>query len=171
MKNSILYICFLLLFPFIGRSQDMASIIEIGSAMPSFTIVSDGGTQISSSQYEGKKVILLVFFATWCPPCQLELAEIENVLWPKYRNNDDFVLLVIGREHSDAELVTYNEKKGFTFPLYPDKSRKIYDSFASQFIPRAYLIDRAGKVVFKTQGFDEKEFGRLLRTIDNALVL
>lgn len=169
MKNSLLF-CFLLFIPFIGRAQDAANIIEVGSTMPSFAIVSDDGSQILSSQYEGK-VILITFFATWCPPCQLELAEIEKVLWPKYKENNDFVLLVIGREHSDAELLKYNEKKGFTFPLYPDKSRKIYDLFASQFIPRAYLIDRTGKVVFETQGYDEKVFGRLLRTIDNALML
>lgn len=170
MKNSILYICFLLLSPFIGMAQDSTSIVDIESTMPAFTIVSDDGTQISSSQYEGK-VILITFFATWCPPCQLELAEIEKILWPKYKENDNFVLLVIGREHSDAELVTYNEKKGFTFPLYPDKSRKIYDSFATQFIPRTYLVDRSGKIIFKTQGFNENDFERLLRTIDNALVL
>ncbi|MDR2918281.1 MAG: TlpA family protein disulfide reductase [Tannerella sp.] len=169
MKNSILF-CFLLLIPFIGKAQDAASVIEVGSAMPAFTIVSDDGSQILSSQYEGK-VILITFFATWCPPCQLELTEIEKVLWPKYKENNDFVLLVIGREHSDAELLKYNEKKGFTFPLYPDKNRKIYDSFASQFIPRAFLIDRDGNVVFETQGFDEKVFGRLLRIIDNTLVL
>lgn len=154
----------------LGKAQDTTSIVNVDDQMSAFTIISDNGQETSSDEYKGK-VILVTLFATWCPPCQQELAEIEKELWPKYKENDDFVLLVVGREHSDAELAKYNEKKGFTFPLYPDKNRKIYDTFATKFIPRTYLINRNGTVVFKTQGFNEKEFKRLLRTIDNALVL
>lgn len=83
--------------------------------MPAFTIVNDNGTQVPSSSLK-RKVILVNFFATWCPPCQKELAEVQKMLWPKYKDNKDFVLLVIGREHTDVELQKYNEKKGFTFP-------------------------------------------------------
>lgn len=82
--------------------------------MPAFTIVSDNGTKMSSATLKGK-VTLVNFFATWCPPCQKELADVQQKLWPKYKDNKNFQLLVIGREHTDAELAKYNEKKGFTF--------------------------------------------------------
>jgi len=170
MKQLFLFTFFLFAFTFSGKAQDTATLVNVDDTMPAFTIISDNGQKISSDNFKGK-VILITLFATWCPPCQQELAEIENVLWPQYKDNDDFVLLVIGREHSDADLAKYNEKKGFTFPLYPDKSREIYNAFATQFIPRSYLIGKDGKVVFKTQGFAEKDFKRLLRTIDNALML
>lgn len=170
MKRLFILIYALAIFFQLGKAQDTTSLVNVNDQMPAFTIVSDNGQEISSDEYKGK-VILVVLFATWCPPCQQELAEIEKVLWPTYKDNDDFVLLVIGREHSAAELTKYNENKGFTFPLYPDKSRKIYDTFATKFIPRTYLINKNGIVVFKTQGFNETEFKRLLRTIDNALVL
>ena len=96
--------------------------------------MNDNGTQVPSSSLKGK-VILVNFFATWCPPCQKELAEVQKMLWPKYKDNKDFVLLVIGREHTDVELQKYNEKKGFTFPLYPDKNRAIYGAFAKKSDP------------------------------------
>lgn len=148
-----------------GPDQD---IVKVGDSMPAFTITFDDGKEIKSSVYSGK-VILINFFATWCPPCQKELAEIQETLWPKYQQNKDFVMLTIGREHSVADLVTYNEKKGFTFPLYPDKERTIYGSFAKSLIPRTYLIDKSGKVVLATTGFNAEDYQKLLTQIEKLL--
>ena len=143
-------------------------IVKVGEMMPSFSIVSDNGTKINSAELKGK-VVLINFFATWCPPCQKELASVQQTLWPKYKDNNKFVMLVIGREHSDKELATYNEKKGFTFPLYPDKSRAIFGAFAKSLIPRSYLIGKDGKVMYAGKGYTDKEFAELLEKIETAL--
>ena len=143
-------------------------IVKVGEMMPSFSIVSDNGTKINSAELKGK-VLLINFFATWCPPCQKELASVQQTLWPKYKDNNKFVMLVIGREHSDKELATYNEKKGFTFPLYPDKSRAIFGAFAKSLIPRSYLIGKDGKVIYAGKGYTDKEFAELLEKIETAL--
>ena len=164
--------------PFIGieydkiadvKAQDESGdLVKEGQQMPAFTIMNDNGTQVPSSSLKGK-VILINFFATWCPPCQKELAEVQKILWPKYKDNKDFVLLVIGREHTDVELQKYNEKKGFTFPLYPDKNRAIYGAFAKNLIPRSYLVDKTGKVVYATKGYSDEEFAELMKRIEAAL--
>ena len=143
-------------------------IVKVGEMMPSFSIVSDNVTKINSGELKGK-VVLINFFATWCPPCQKELASVQQTLWPKYKDNNKFVMLVIGREHSDKELATYNEKKGFTFPLYPDKSRAIFGAFAKSLIPRSYLIGKDGKVIYAGKGYTDKEFAELLEKIETAL--
>ena len=143
-------------------------IVKVGEMMPLFSIVSDNGTKINSAELKGK-VVLINFFATWCPPCQKELASVQQTLWPKYKDNNKFVMLVIGREHSDKELATYNEKKGFTFPLYPDKSRAIFGAFAKSLIPRSYLIGKDGKVIYAGKGYTDKEFAELLEKIETAL--
>lgn len=135
----------LALLAFVGKAQeDNSDIVKVGDTMPSFTIISDNGSKLQSASLKGK-VILVNFFATWCPPCQKELAAVQQTLWPKYKNNKDFVLLVIGREHSDADLQKYNEKKGFDFPLYPDKDRAIFGAFAKNLIPRGYLVGKMGR--------------------------
>ncbi|MDR1407663.1 MAG: TlpA family protein disulfide reductase [Tannerella sp.] len=152
-----------------AQATSASDLVTIGHTMPAFTIVSDDGTQIPSARFGGK-VILINFFATWCPPCQTELAEMEKTLWPEYRDRDDFALLVIGREHSDAELKPYRDKKGFSFPLYPDRDRHIFASFATQDIPRSYLIDRNGKIIFATKGYTKREFDNLIKAIDRALL-
>ncbi|MDR2138926.1 MAG: TlpA family protein disulfide reductase [Tannerella sp.] len=169
MKKCIAAISLTMLFSLSGKAQrDTTDVVYTDDPMPAFTIVSDDGTATPSSVFRGK-VILIVFFATWCPPCQLELAETEKTLRPRYAQESDFVLLVIGREHSEAELAAYNARKGFGFPLYPDKNRQIYAAFATQLIPRSYLIDRSGKIRHVAKGYQPAEFERILRMIDNAL--
>lgn len=157
------------LLVWVGKAQnDNSDIVKVGDPMPSFTIVSDDGTQLSSSSFKGK-VILINFFATWCPPCQKELAAVQQTLWPKYKDNKNFQMLVIGREHTDADLKKYNEKKGFTFPLYPDKNRAIFGAFADNLIPRSYLVDKNGTVIYATKGYTDEEFAELMQKIEDAL--
>lgn len=148
--------------------SDNSDLVKVGDKMPSFSIISDDGVIMNSSEWKDK-VILVNFFATWCPPCQKELAAIQKTLWPKYKDNKNFVLAVIGREHSDSDLKKYNKKKGFTFPLYPDKNRAIFASFAKNLIPRSYLIGKDGKVLYATKGYTEVEFSDLMEEIEKAL--
>lgn len=157
------------LFAFISKAQsDNSDMVKEGEQMPAFTIVSDNGTKLASSSMKGK-VILVNFFATWCPPCQKELAAVQETLWPKYKDNKNFELLVIGREHTDADLQKYNEKKNFTFPLYPDKSRAIFDAFAKNLIPRSYLVGKDGKIIYATKGYTDEEFAELMNKIEQSL--
>ena len=156
------------LIAWMGQAQE-ADVVKMGDAMPAFRVVSDKGeTLLSTDQLKGK-VVLVNFFATWCPPCQKELAAVQETLWPKYKDNGPFALVVIGREHDEAELAKYNEKKGFTFPLYPDKNRSIYAAFAQSLIPRSYLFDQEGKVIRATKGYTEEEFEELMQLIEQTL--
>lgn len=142
--------------------------LKKGDKLPTFQLKSAVYGNVSSADLKGK-VVLVSLFATWCGPCQLELAEVEKVLWPKYKDNKDFVLLVVGREHTDEQLKTYNERKKFTFPLYPDPKREVFSLFAEKSIPRAYLFNKQGEAVYTSLGYEKEEFGRLLNAIEAAL--
>ena len=142
--------------------------LALGSDMPSFTIESSVYGKITSADLKGK-VVLINLFATWCPPCQKELAEVQQDLWPKYKDNKNFKMLVLGREHTDADLEKYNQKKGFTFPLYPDPARGVFSKFADQTIPRTYLYGKDGKLVYSAIGYSPEEFAKLMEAIDGAL--
>lgn len=158
-----------LLFAVLGFALSMnAQELKKGDKLPEFSLESEVYGNISSADLKGK-VVLVSLFATWCGPCQKELAEVESELWPKYKDNDNFVLLVIGRDHTDEQLKVYNEWKNFSFPLYPDPERKVFSLFAGQSIPRAYLFDKNGEAVYTSLGYDSEEFGNLLNAVEDAL--
>lgn len=158
----------LMLF-FVGaHAQNSVEKVKIGDTMPQFTLNSDVYGQVTPSDLKGK-VVLVSLFATWCGPCQKELAEVQSTLYPKYKDNENFRLLVIGREHTDADLTKYNARKKFTFPLYPDPKREVFSLFADQSIPRAYLFGKDGKLIYTSTGYTSEEFQKLMDTIEEAL--
>ena len=142
--------------------------LKTGDAMPEFQLSSSVYGDVKPADLKGK-VVLVSLFATWCGPCQKELAEVQSTLWPKYKDNKDFVLLVIGREHTDEQLQKYNERKKFTFPLYPDPKREVFSLFAEKTIPRAYLFGKDGKLVYSSVGYTAEEFQTLMESIAKAL--
>lgn len=142
--------------------------LKVGDKMPEFQLKSSVYGDVSSANLKGK-VVLVSLFATWCGPCQIELAEVQKTLWPKYKDNKNFVMLVIGREHTDEQLKEYNARKKFTFPLYPDPKREVFSLFAGKSIPRAYLINKKGEVIYTSVGYEKEEFDKLMNTIEEAL--
>lgn len=162
--KKLVMMCMLLCMAVFVQAQELKK----GDAMPDFELKSSVYGQVKSADLKGK-VVLVSLFATWCGPCQLELAEVQKTLWPKYKDNKDFTMLVIGREHTDEQLAKYNERKKFTFPLYPDPKREVFSKFAEKSIPRAYLFGKDGKLIYSSIGYTEEEFQHLLKAIEEAL--
>ena len=115
MKKGLLFLAaMLIMFSFSAFAQGDKPArpdLEIGSAMPVFTIESAVHGKINSVDLKGK-VVLINLFATWCPPCQKELAEVKDVLWPKYKDNKNFKMLTV-YYGSDALAVPLNNKSNY----------------------------------------------------------
>jgi peroxiredoxin len=148
--------------------RDTTANTKLGNIAPVFTCKTIEGTSFDLSKLSGK-VVMINFFATWCPACNLELPELEKVIWKKYENNPGFVLLVIGREHSEKELKEYAADKNFSLPFVPDPGRDIYKLYASRYIPRNIVIDRDGKIIYQNSGFTARELEEIENLIANKL--
>lgn len=160
-----LSVCLMLASCVRSGSQDR---IKAGDTLPDFTLSSEAYGELSSSDLKGK-VTYLCFFATWCPPCQQKLAALRDTLYPMFENEEDFRLVVVGREHTEEELAEFDSTRKFPFPLYPDPERKVYSLFASETIPRAYLIDRDGIVQDAETGYDREHLAAVMDIIKALL--
>ena len=168
MKKAILLL-FVLLLQVItpAQTEDKAAYTKVGQEVPAFSVQTLDGKTIDIAQLKGK-VVLINFFATWCPPCMNEMPRVEKEIWQKFKGKD-LVVLAIGREHSKEDLVKFNKEKGFTFSIAPDPKRGVYSLFAKELIPRNYLIDKNGKIVMQGSGYGAKEFDKLISEIEKLL--
>ncbi len=145
--------------------KDSTNLLKIGEEMPEFTLTTLDGKQVTSDDLYGK-VVLINFFATWCPPCNLELPHLDKEIWDKYKNNEDFVLLIVDREEKPEVLKAFIDRKNWTMPFYLDQKKEVYEKFAKRFIPRNYLFDQESRLVLKSMGFEKEEFEVLKKEID-----
>lgn len=108
----------------------------------------DGGSAALSS-YKGK-IVLLNFWATWCPPCRAEMPSMET-LYQRYHKQGLEILAVDLRE--DASTVQkYIQDNRYTFPVMLDRDGKIGTVFGVEAIPTSYIIDREGKIIGRVVG-------------------
>ena len=148
--------------------KSAATLISVGQMVPDFKFEIAKGKSASIKEYRGK-MVLINFFATWCAPCRRELPLVQQRIWDKWKNNPKFAMLTFGREHSWDEVVKFGEAQKLAFSLLPDPERKVYARFATQTIPRSFLIDETGKVIFTSEDFNESHFNELVKTIDAKL--
>uniref|UniRef100_UPI0040482B40 TlpA family protein disulfide reductase n=1 Tax=Flavobacterium sp. TaxID=239 RepID=UPI0040482B40 len=139
--------------------------LKIGDKVPNFEFVDLDGKLINFNEYKGKYV-LINFFASWCAPCVKEMPLIENEIWKSHKNSDDFINLSFGRGHSNEEVKKFILEKGFSFPIFSDQNKKIFDIFALSFIPRNYIIDKDGIVIYSEGGFRLEEFNNMKKKIE-----
>lgn len=130
---------------------------KIGDKAPDFVCKTIDGKTIDTRELRGK-VIMINFFATWCPPCKKELPVLQKNIAEKYQGNSNFVLVVLGREHNMDEMVKYASETSLKLPFAPDVERKIYSLYADVTIPRNIIIDKKGMISYQSIGYTEEEF-------------
>jgi len=165
--KKLLLIVFVFCFSF-SYAQEETTLVKLSDNVPGFDFEKNPEVKQNISEYKGK-LVLITFFATWCGPCRKELPHIQSDIYNKYKNNPNFEILIFGREHSWDEVNKFKKDNKFTMPFYPDLQRKIYSKFATQFIPRNFLISPEGKILFSSIGFEAKDFKMLKEMIDRQL--
>ena len=129
------------------------TLIHEGDIAPDFTVEMLDGSKVTLSELRGK-VVLLSFWATWCPPCRQEMAHMQKGVIDPFAGQD-LVVLPISRGEKRETVENYLNKMGHTFPVGLDGDQSIYRKYASNYIPRSFVVDKDGKVVYVAVGYDE----------------
>ena len=146
---------------------EAATLVKAGDQAPDFTVEMFDGSRVTLADLRGK-VVLLNFWATWCPPCRQELRRVQSDLIDRFAGRD-FVFLPVSRGEERADVEAFRQKTGYTFAMGLDPDQKVYDLYAGNYIPRNFLIDRDGKVLLASVGYEPEEFDALLDAIEKAL--
>ncbi|HMR81943.1 MAG TPA: TlpA disulfide reductase family protein [Niabella sp.] len=151
-----------------SQETEEDTFVKTGDKAPAFSFEIEKGKKVNISDYKGK-LVLINLFATWCPPCRAELPQLQKQIWDKHKTNSRFVLFVFGREEGWDVLTPFKKKFSYTFPILPDENRDVFKKFAAQTIPRNFLIDENGKIIYQSIGYDEAEFKKLVQLIEKIL--
>lgn len=156
-KRTLTLLLFFTLTASLMAQEDDNTLNKTGDKAPDFRATTIDGQVIDTKDLKGK-VIWVNFFATWCPPCKKELPVLQENVYKRYKDNKDFVLVVLGREHNAEELKEFAAKWEYDLPFAPDIERKIFSQYAKQSIPRNVIIDKKGNISLQSIGYTEEEF-------------
>lgn len=146
---------------------EATTLVKVGQVAPDFSVEMLDGRTIKLSELRGK-VVMLCFWATWCPPCRQEMAHLqEGVI--DYFAGKNLVVLPISRGEQRDVVEKFIADNGYTFGVGLDPERAIYDLYASNFVPRTFIINKLGKVVYRVAGYDEETAKAVNAAIAKAL--
>ena len=113
---------------------------------PDFTLTATDGSQVRLSDLRGK-VVLLNFWATWCPPCKAEMPDL-SALQQEYGSAHDLVVIGIDAgDDSQAAILQYAQQNHLNFRLLMDSDDHVSDAqYAVRALPTSLIIDRTGKI-------------------------
>ena len=146
---------------------EATTLIKKGDKAPDFTVEMVDGEQITLSKLKGK-VVVVNFWATWCPPCRQELKVVEKELINRFKGKD-FVFLPISRGEAMKTVEAFRKQNGYTFPMGLDPKQTIYKKYASNYIPRNFVVGKDGKVIYVSVGYEPKEFAEMVEVIEKAV--
>ena len=127
-----------------------------------FTLTDLGGKSWTLRDLRGK-VVLVNFWATWCPPCRKEMPDLE-ALYSRF-HDQGLVILAISDEDS-SKVAPYIADHHFTYPVLLDPGRNVARQFIVQGIPKSFIYDREGRLA--AEAIDMRTMNQFLALLDRA---
>jgi peroxiredoxin len=135
-----------------GEQAQAGTGIRVGQQAPDFELSAPGGDKLKLSDYRGKKV-LVNFWATWCPPCQVEMPHMQQ-FYSEYKDRGVVILSVNATKTEVSQVVVNSFIKywALTFPVVLDSLGEVGDVYKVNAYPATYVIDEQGIIRDKIQG-------------------
>src|SRR5690625_3326828 len=130
----------------VDESLDLESGIEINNEAPDFELKNLKGETVKLSDYRGKTV-MLNFWASWCPPCRVEMPHMETY-YQDYKDEDNVEILAVNmttlERGSQDKVPEFVSKHNLTFPVLLDEKGVVKDLYKVMVYPTTYIINPEG---------------------------
>jgi len=137
--------------------------------IPPFTVRTLKGAAANLASVAGN-VVLLNFWATWCPPCRTEMPSIQ-ILNDKLKGSA-FAVFAISVAEKPATVTEFLKSNPYSFPMYLDESGAASAPFAGQGIPTTFILDKQGRAIAGMVGarsYDGPEVVALFKELSERL--
>jgi peroxiredoxin len=123
--------------------------VDVGERAPDFTLPALNRPALSLHDF-GRQVVVLNFWATWCPPCVEETPGLEK--FAEQMQTQGVTVLSVSVDQDAAALQTFAAQQHLSFPIGRDPDRSVANRYGTFLFPETYIIDQDGKVAEKLIG-------------------
>lgn len=139
--------------------------VEPPKKAPDFGLDDMDGERHSLADYKGK-VVILNFWATWCPPCRREIPSMEAI--HNAFRDEDFAILAINEWETEDHVFAFTGQLAVdpTFPILFDKESEVAQDYGVKGLPTTVFLDKKGRIVYRAVGgrdFDHPEVKKIIR--------
>jgi peroxiredoxin len=142
------------------------TLVQVGDSAPDFSIKTDDGRTLTRASFGGK-VLILNFWATWCPPCREELPSLDAL--QRTLGPQGLVVLGVSVDKDEKLYRAFLARNHIAITTARDPEQKINHEYGTVQFPESYIIDRNGKVLQKiissTNWMDE----RMIKSVQSML--
>jgi cytochrome c biogenesis protein CcmG, thiol:disulfide interchange protein DsbE len=122
-----------------------------GEPAPAFSLATLDGTPIDLDELRGQ-VVLVNFWASWCPPCRIEMPGFERVY--RQRKDDGFVIVGIATDrHAESAIRAFVADHEITYPIALATQQVVRDYGGISSLPESFLLDREGRIRHRVIGY------------------
>lgn len=138
----------------------------IGSKAPDFLLRDTKGQATSLAALKGK-VVLVCFWATWCPPCRAEIPSLDR-LYKDYKDRG-FMVVGISTDRSAEYVKDFLKTHPVGFPMLMDSDTRVSRQYGVFSMPTSFLLDRKGIIIKRYIGEEDWGSSEIRNTIKSAL--
>ena len=123
--------------------------VKMGERAPGFTLAQLPSGNLSLSEFKGQ-VVVLNFWATWCPPCVEETPSLEQ--FAAEMKSQGVTVLGVSVDENEQQLKQFIQRYHLSYPVARDPSAALANSYGTYKLPETYIIGRDGRVADKIIG-------------------
>ena len=161
--SSILLFTLLILDPAFAAGKQTLPTLDKPIPAPDFNLKGEDGKSYRLSDMRGK-VVVINFWATWCPPCRYEMPAMER-LWQKVKDKNIVIWGVNVGEDADT-IFEFTGTYPVSFPLPMDIDGKVIEQYPIKGLPTTYVINPQGMVTHRAVGSREWDEAWLITELE-----